>query len=89
VLVVGAGGGMEILRAVRLGARRVDAVELNPQVARLLREDFHDYTGGLVADPRVHLHVADARGFLAAQQRRYDLIQMSLTGVGARAGSAG
>jgi hypothetical protein len=89
VLVVGAGGGMEILRAVRLGARHVDAVELNPQVARLLREDFRDYTGGLARDPRVHLNVADARGFLAAHGQRYDLIQMSLTGAGGAGGLGG
>ena len=89
VLVVGAGGGMEVLRAGRLGAKRVDAVELNRQVVRLLREVFREYTGGLVDDPRVHLHVGDVRGFLAANDRRYDLIQMSLTGAGGAGGLGG
>jgi hypothetical protein len=88
VFVPGAGGGMEILRAKYLGAERVDAVELNPQVAELLREEFGDYTGRLLDRPGVHLHVGDARGFLAAQDRRYDLIQMSLTG-GASGGGLG
>ncbi len=80
VFVPGAGGGTEILRAERLGAELVDAVELNPQVADLLRDEFSDYTGGLVKRPGVRLLVGDARGFLAATDRRYDLIQMSLTG---------
>ena len=80
VLIPSAGGGMEILRAQRLGAQLVDAVELNPQVADLLREEFSDYTGGLLKRPGVRLHIGDARGFLAANERRYDLIQMSLTG---------
>ena len=80
VFVPGAGGGTEILRAERLGARLVDAVELNPQVADLLREEFSDYTGGLLKRPGVRLLVGDPRGFLAATDRRYDLIQMSLTG---------
>ncbi len=89
VFVPGAGGGMEILRARRLGAQLVDAVELNPQVAELLREEFGDYTGGLLKRPGVRLHVGDARGFLAANDRRYDLIQMSLTGASGGGGLGG
>jgi hypothetical protein len=89
VFVPGAGGGMEILRAKQLGAQIVDAVELNPQVADLLRGEFSDYTGGLLERPGVHLHVGDARGFLAATDRRYDLIQMSLTGAAGAGGLGG
>lgn len=79
VLVLGAGGGLEILRARNLGARRIEALELNRQVARLLTSDFRDYTGGLVDLPGVALRIGEPRGFLAANDRRYDLIQMSLT----------
>ncbi|HSD74935.1 MAG TPA: hypothetical protein VLB75_09210 [Steroidobacteraceae bacterium] len=78
VLVLGAGGGLEILRAHYLGATRIDAVELNTQVGRLLTQEFRDYTGGLAQQPGVSLHIADARGYLAADRQRYDLIQMSL-----------
>ena len=80
VLVLAAGGGLEILRARHLGATRIEAIELNPQVARLLAGEFHDYTGGLVEQPGVSLQVGDARGHLAARDARYDLIQMSLVG---------
>jgi hypothetical protein len=80
---------MEILRAQHFGAQLVDAVELNPQVAELLRVEFSDYTGGLLERAGVRLHVGDARGFLAATDRRYDLIQMSLTGAAAGGGLGG
>jgi hypothetical protein len=80
VLVIGAGGGLEILRALELGARRIEAVELNPQIAALLRRDFRDYTGGLAEQPGVELAVGDARGVLASHSRRYDLVQLSLAG---------
>lgn len=80
VLVLGARGGVEIQRALHLGARRIDAVELNPQVARLLQTDFRDFSGRLVGQPGVELHIGDARGFLAASTRRYDLLQMPLAG---------
>jgi hypothetical protein len=79
VLILGAGGGLEILRARELGAKRIDAVELNPQVARLLAADYRDYTGRLIEQPGVELTIGEPRGVLAANDRRYDLIQMSLT----------
>jgi spermidine synthase len=80
VLVVGAGGGMEVLRARRLGAGRVDVVEHNPQLVRLLTRELDGYTGGLFSHPAVRLHAGDVRGFLVAGDRRYDLIQVSLAG---------
>lgn len=80
VLVLGAGGGVEILRARQLGAERIEAVELNPQVARLMVSDFDEYTGRLLEQRGVELHIGDARGFLAAHARRFDLLQMPLAG---------
>jgi hypothetical protein len=78
VLVLGAGGGVEILRAIHFGAERIDAVELNPQVAQLLIADLDAYSGRLLERGGVALHIGDARGFLAANPRRYDLLQMPL-----------
>jgi hypothetical protein len=89
VLVLGAGGGLEILRARHLGASRIDAIELNAQIANLIRGDFRDYTGGLLEQPGVELEVGDARGYLASSSWRYDLIQMSLVGSAGAGGLAG
>jgi hypothetical protein len=89
VLVLGAGGGLEILRARHLGATQVEALELNAQVVSLLRRDFGDYTGGLTDQPGVTLRVGDARDFLSSHDRRYDLIQMSLVGAAGAGGLAG
>ena len=80
VLVLAAGGGMEILRAQALGAARIDALELDAQVARLLTDDFRDFASGLVAQPGTRLYTGEARGFLADSDRRYDLIQLPLAG---------
>lgn len=78
VLVLGAGGGTGVLLALHRGAHSVDAVELNPRLARLLTEELAAFGGHVFADPRVRLHVAEARSFAARAQRRYDLIQISL-----------
>jgi len=78
VLVLGAGGGADVLQALYHGARRVDAVEVNPQVVALVRDEYRDFAGALYDHPRVRVHVAEARGFVAASQARYDLIQVAL-----------
>jgi len=78
VLVLGAGGGTDVLLALYHGASRVDAVELNPQMTGLVTEEFAGFAGGLYDDPRVGLHIAEARGFVAATDRRYDVIHIGL-----------
>ncbi|HET9701225.1 MAG TPA: SAM-dependent methyltransferase, partial [Burkholderiales bacterium] len=76
VLVLGAGGGAEVLQAIAHGAATVDAVELNPQVVELVRERFGGFSGGIYRQARVH--VAEARAFVERTPERYDLIQLAL-----------
>lgn len=78
VLILGTGGGTDILQALALGARTVDAVELNPQVVALAQERFGDFSGRPYSLPGVRLHVGEARGFVAASAARFDLIQVAL-----------
>lgn len=77
VLVLGAGAGADVLQAHYHGASRIDAVELNPQVVDLVRSRFAEHAGGLYAHV-ARVHVAEARGFVAASDERYDLIQVAL-----------
>ncbi len=78
VLVLGAGGGADVLQALYHRARRVEAVELNPQVVELVRDDFGAFTDGLYDRADVQVHIAEARGFVASHRQSYDLIQMTL-----------
>ncbi|MCU0734325.1 MAG: SAM-dependent methyltransferase [Methylotetracoccus sp.] len=78
VLILGAGGGTEVLQALVHGAERIDAVELNPQLIHLARQSFGSFSGRLYDHPRVTLHFADARGFVSAVDARYTLIQLAL-----------
>src|SRR4029453_13362701 len=66
----------------------IEAVELNPQVVGLLRDEFAAYTGRLVEQPGVELVTGDPRGVLASRTQRYDLIQLSL-GAGGGGGLGG
>ncbi len=78
VLVLGAGGGSDVLLALYHGAKRVDAVELNPQMTALVRERYADFAGFVYDDPRVTVHTSEARGFVARSGARYDLIHIGL-----------
>lgn len=71
VLVVGAGGGTDIEAALAAGVRRVDAVEIDPVIAQLSRR-FN--AGDPYADPRVALHIDDARAYLERAAPGYDLV---------------
>ena len=78
VLVLGAGGGAEVLRALHHGARAVDAVELNPDVLAIVREVLAGRPGAAWEGENVRMHVADARSFAARSSERWDLIQIAL-----------
>jgi hypothetical protein len=78
VLILGAGGGADVLQALYHQTTSIDAVELNPQFARLVSTDYADFAGHLYQQPGVTLHIAEARSFVSGSPGHYDLIQVSL-----------
>jgi hypothetical protein len=78
VLVLGAGGGEQVLLSLYHGVAEIDAVELNPQVVSLVAEDYADFAGGLYGRPEVEVHLGEARSFVERTPKRYDLIQIPL-----------
>ncbi len=87
VLVLGAGGGSDVLLALYHGAERVDAVELNPHMTGFVADTFGDFAGHVYDDPRVAVHTAEARGYVAQNEKPYDLIQIGLLDSFAAAGA--
>jgi hypothetical protein len=61
VLVVGAGGGKDVEAALLLGAKQVDAVEIDPVLINLSKRIN---ASGIYFDPRIKVHINDARAFL-------------------------
>jgi MFS family permease len=78
VLVIGAGGGRDVLSALEFGQRSVTGVEINPDILRVTNGVYGDFTGHLDRDPRVTFVADEARSYLARTKRTYDLIQISL-----------
>jgi spermidine synthase len=76
VLIIGPGGGVDVIIARQNGAREVSAVELNPLVARdvMSSEPFLSFSGRLYQQPGVRLFVDDGRSFLRRPGEPFDLI---------------
>ena len=61
VLIIGAGSGNDVSRALAWGAEHVDAVEIDPVIQRIGKQDHPDRP---YDDPRVTVHLNDGRNFL-------------------------
>src|SRR5206468_2773940 len=78
-LVIGPGGGRDLVSALVFGASHVDGVEINPIIANdVMRGRFLRFSGGIYAHPRVSIAIDDGRSFVRRSTGRYDVIQASL-----------
>ena len=70
VVVIGAGSGNDVAAALRAGAKRVDAVEIDPRINELGRRLHPNQP---YSDARVAVHLDDGRSFVRNTERKYDL----------------
>jgi hypothetical protein len=78
ILVVGTGGGRDILSALAFAQRRITGVEINRDIIDAVNRTFGDFTGHLDRRPGVRFVNDEARSYLTRSRERYDLIQLSL-----------
>jgi SAM-dependent methyltransferase len=78
VLVIGVGGGRDILSALEFDQRSVTGVEINGNILEATNGDFGDFTGHLDRNPRVRFVNDEARSYVSRSDRTYDVIQISL-----------
>lgn len=78
-LVIGAGGGSDLARALASGSRDVTGVEINPIIARTIMQDrFPELSRRLYQRPEVRLLVEDGRSFVRRTRERYQVLQATL-----------
>jgi hypothetical protein len=78
-LVIGAGGGWDVARALGSGSRDITAVEINPIIANnIMRGEFEAASHGLYTQPGVRVHVEDGRSFVRRSSEKYQVIQATL-----------
>lgn len=73
-VIIGAAGGHEVLASIYFGAKKIDAVELNPATFNLVKNEYADYDGHLADYPGVNYLNADGRSFISRSNKSYDLI---------------
>jgi hypothetical protein len=78
VLVVGTGGGRDILSALAFDQQSVTGVEINRNIIDSVNREFGHFTGYLNEDPRVTFVNDEARSWIARQDREFDILQISL-----------
>jgi Spermine/spermidine synthase domain len=78
VLVIGTGGGRDVLSALTFGQKSVLGVEINDDIIDAVNHRFGEFTGHLDRDPRVTFVNDEARSYISRQPERFDIIQVSL-----------
>jgi len=71
VAVVGSGTGNDVAAALRAGAKRVDAIEIDPVIIMVGQQSHPEQP---YQEPRVRVINDDARSFLRTTTNKYDMI---------------
>jgi hypothetical protein len=80
VLVIGPGGGNDVMAARVFGQNHITAVEINSIIAHdvMSSEPFKSYSGSIYQQPNVRLVVDEGRSFIRNSKDRYDIIQATM-----------
>jgi spermidine synthase len=79
LLIGGLGVGSSLQEAVSVrGLTRIDVVEIEPEVVAWHHTHLQHLTGDALADPRVHIVVADLQEHLHDSPDRYDVICLDI-----------
>ncbi len=87
-LVIGPGGGSDVLVALGAGSERVTAVEMNPLMLRFVRH-FGAAAGNIYDHPQVEAILSEGRTFIRRSERSFDVILMGFVDSWAAVASGG
>lgn len=78
MLVIGPGGGKEVLTGLLSGVDEIIGVEINPDFVQIVK-DNQDFDGGIYTEfPNINILVKEGRHFMKQTDRTFDLIVMAL-----------
>jgi SAM-dependent methyltransferase len=78
MLVIGPGGGKEILTGLLDGIINITGIEINPDFVDIVKK-YRTFNGGIYTDfPNVNILVQEGRHYIKKSQQQYDLIVMAL-----------
>jgi len=78
MLIIGPGGGRDVLLGAMGGVRKITAVEVNKDLVDMVRT-FSEYNGGIYTSyDNISVIVDEGRSFLKRQKEQYDIIMLCL-----------
>lgn len=80
VLIIGSGGGTEILNASYHQAQSITIVEMNGDIVNLMQNQYNRYSGDIYNPEKNIVIPEEGRGFLKRTDGRFDLIHMGASG---------
>jgi len=78
-LIIGFGGGRDILTSLLFGFKEIEGVEINPVMKEIVCQRFKDYSGKICKMKNIKLVTNEGRLYLSQSHSNYSLIQLSLT----------
>ncbi|HEY2773493.1 MAG TPA: class I SAM-dependent methyltransferase [Candidatus Binatia bacterium] len=78
VLVIGTGGGRDLLAAVAYGQPSITGLEINQSMRHTVEDLYADYAGHPYTHPGVHVIIDEARSRLSGLDDKFDILQLSL-----------
>jgi hypothetical protein len=78
VLVIGIGAGRDILTGLLFDQRSITGVELNDTILEIHRKMAAKFSGDLSRHPKVTFINNEARSYINASDKKFDIIQISL-----------
>lgn len=77
-LVIGPGGGLDVLTSLMSGTNHTTAVEVNPDIVNIVR-DYSNYDGGIYTRyNNVHVYSDEGRSFVKRSTQQYDIIMLDI-----------
>jgi Spermine/spermidine synthase domain len=88
VLVIGSGGGRDVVAALVSGSKDVTSVEINPIIFETVKS-YGDKAGNVYTHEHVKAHVEEGRSFIARSSEKYDIIYIPFVDTWASVSSGG
>lgn len=88
VLIIGSGGGRDVIAAIASGSTDVTTVEINPIIYETVKS-YGEKSGNLYEHEYVNSNVDDGRSFVSRSSEKYDIIYIPFVDTWASVSSGG
>lgn len=88
VLIIGSGGGRDVVAAIASGSTDVTTVEINPIIFQTVR-DYGELAGNVYDHKYVHANVDEGRSFVSKSHDKFDIIYIPFVDTWASVSSGG